>query len=224
MGGWRLGAKPKSRLIVAGKVESSSIRQLLESIEIRDDISDATTIITPNELSTIVDVVRVHSIGEVVFSGRDVRSEDIITALASLVDRTIVCRIAWTDDGYVMGSGGPGPDPVTELDRTIYGPSARRSKRIFDLLSSFVLFLFSPVLLVTGRAVWITHSVNVFIGKSTWVGIDGTHKQSRPSVIKAVENKDDRVRERLKLAYARKYNWFEDLKLVLNALLLQSVN
>ena len=224
MGGWRLGAKPKSRLIVAGKVESSSIKQLLESIEIRDGISDATTSITPNELSTLQDVVRVHSIGEVVFSGRDVRSEDIITALASLVNSTIVCRIAWTDDGYVMGSGGPGPDPVTELDRTIYGPSARRSKRIFDLLSSFILFVFSPILLVTGRAVWITHSVNVFFGKSTWIGLDGIHNQSRPSIIKAVENEDDRVRERLKLAYARKYNWFEDLKLVLNALLLQSVN
>jgi len=224
MGGWRLGATPKSRLIVAGKVESSSIKQLLESIEIRDGISDATISITPNELSTLLDVVRVHSIGEVVFSGRDVRSDDIITALSSLVNRTIVCRIAWTDDGYVMGSGGPGPDPVTELDRTIYGPSAQRSKRIFDLFSSFIIFVFSPILLVTGRAVWITHSVNVFLGKSTWVGLDGINNQSRPSIIKAVENEDDRVRERLKLAYARKYNWFEDLKLVLNALLLQSVN
>ena len=63
LGGWRLGAKPKSRLIVAGKDESLSIQQLLESIELREGISDATTVITPNELTTIVDVVRVHSIG-----------------------------------------------------------------------------------------------------------------------------------------------------------------
>ena len=158
------------------------------------------------------------------FSGRDVRSEDIITVLAALVDKAVVCRIAWTDDGYVMGSGGPGPDPVTELDRAIYGPSARRSKRIFDLFSSFILLLVSPLLFVFKRSNWIAYSFWVFLGKSTWVGLDGVHKQSRPSIIYAVENDDDRVRERLNLAYARKYNWFEDLKLVLNALLLQSVN
>ena len=224
LGGWRLGAKPKSRLIVAGKEESRSIKQLLESIELREGISEATNVITPNELSTIVDVVRVHSIGEIVFSGRDVRSEDIITVLASLVDKAVVCRIAWTDDGYVMGSGGPGPDPVTELDRAIYGPSARRSKRIFDLFSSFILLLIFPLLFVFKRSDWIAYSFRVFLGKATWVGLDGDHKHSRPSIIYAVENDDDRVRERLNLAYARKYNWFEDLKLVLNALLLQSVN
>ena len=118
---WRFGAKPKSRLIVAGKEESRSIKQLLDSIELREGISEATHVIPSHELNTIVDVVRVHSIGEIVFSGRDVRSKDIITVLASLLDKTVVCRIAWTDDGYVMGSGGPGPDPVTELDRAMYG-------------------------------------------------------------------------------------------------------
>ena len=224
LGGWRLGAKPKSRLLVAGEDESRSMKQLLESIELREGISEATHVIRPNEISTIVDVLRVHSIGEIVFSGRDVRSEDIITVLASLVDKTVVCRIAWTDDGYVMGSGGPGPDPVTELDRAIYGPSARRSKRIFDLFSSFILLLVFPLLFVFKRSDWIAYSFRVFLGKSTWVGLDGVHKQSRPSIIYAVENDDDRVKERLNLAYARKYNWFEDLKLVLNALLLQSVN
>ena len=224
LGGWRLGAKPKSRLLVAGEDESRSMKQLLESIELREGISEATHVIRPNEISTIVDVLRVHSIGEIVFSGRDVRSEDIITVLASLVDKTVVCRIAWTDDGYVMGSGGPGPDPVTELDRAIYGPSARRSKRIFDLFSSFILLLVFPLLFVFKRSDWIAYSFWVFLGKSTWVGLDGVHKQSRPSIIYAVENDDDRVKERLNLAYARKYNWFEDLKLVLNALLLQSVN
>ena len=224
LGGWRLGAKPKSRLLVAGEDESRSMKQLLESIELREGISEATHVIRPNEISTIVDVLRVHSIGEIVFSGRDVRSEDIITVLASLVDKTVVCRIAWTDDGYVMGSGGPGPDPVTELDRAIYGPSARRSKRIFDLFSSFILLLVFPLLFVFKRSDWIAYSFKVFLGKSTWVGLDSVHKQSRPSIIYAVENDDDRVKERLNLAYARKYNWFEDLKLVLNALLLQSVN
>ena len=84
--------------------------------------------------------------------------------------------------------------------------------------------LFFPLLFVFRRSKWIAYAFKVFLGKATWVGLKGVHKQSRPNIVNAVENDDVRVRERLNLAYARKYNWFEDLKLVLNALLLQSVN
>ena len=222
IGGWRLNSKPTSRLIIAFPTESTAISNMLDSVELRGDISDSTTVISPDEINTIFDVVRVKSIGEVVFSGRDVSATDIITALSSLVNKTVVCRIAWTDDGSVMGAGGPGPDPVTELDRAIYGPSARRSKRILDLLTSFTLLLLSPLLIISGRSLWISRSFRVLMGKATWVGIDAPGEESRPSVFNAVESDDDRIRERLNLAYARKYNWFEDLKLVLRALFIRS--
>ena len=222
IGGWRLNAKPTSRLIIAFPTESTAISNMLDSVELRGDISDSTTVISPDEINTIFDVVRVKSIGEVVFSGRDVSATDIITALSSLVNKTVVCRIAWTDDGSVMGAGGPGPDPVTELDRAIYGPSARRSKRILDLLTSFTLLLLSPLLIISGRSLWISRSFRVLMGKATWVGINAPGEESRPSVFNAVESDDDRIRERLNLAYARKYNWFEDLKLVLRALFIRS--
>jgi len=222
IGGWRLNAKPTSRLIIAFPTESTAISNMLDSVELRGDISDSTTVISPDEINTIFDVVRVKSIGEVVFSGRDVSATDIITALSSLVNKTVVCRIAWTDDGSVMGAGGPGPDPVTELDRAIYGPSARRSKRILDLLSSLSFLLLSPLLIISGRSLWVSRSFRVLMGKATWVGIDSPGEESRPSVFNAVESDDDRIRERLNLAYARKYNWFEDLKLVLRALFIRS--
>ena len=222
LGGWRLNAKPTSRLIIASPTESTAISNMLESVELRGNISESTTVIGPDEINTVFDVVRIKSIGEVVFSGRDVSATDIITALSSLVNKTVVCRIAWTDDGSVMGAGGPGPDPVTELDGAIYGPSARRSKRILDLLSSLTLLLFSPLLILSGRSPWISRSFRVLLGKATWVGIDAPGKESRPSVFNAVENDDDRIKERMNLAYARKYNWFEDLKLVFRALLIRS--
>ena len=222
LGGWRLNAKPTSRLIIASPTESTAISNMLDSVELRGDILESTTVIGPDEINTVFDVVRVKSIGEVVFSGRDVSATDIITTLSSLVNKTVVCRIAWTDDGSVMGAGGPGPDPVTELDRAIYGPSARRSKRILDFLSSFTLLLFSPLLILSGRSPWISRSFRVLTGKATWVGIDAPGKKSRPSVFNAVENDDDRIRERMNLAYARKYNWFEDLKLVFRALFIRS--
>ena len=227
LGSWRLNAKPTSRLIIAHPTESLAISKMLDSVEHRAGISDSTTIITPDEIDSIVDQVRIKSIGEVVFSGRDVNASAIITALASLVNKTVVCRIAWTDDGSVMGAGGPGPDPVTELDRAIYGPSARRSKRIFDLVSSVLLLLSAPLLIISGRSLWLSRSLRVILGTSTWVGIEdysssNQKSDSRPSIFNAVENSDERMRERMTLAYARKYNWFEDMKLVVLALLKKS--
>ena len=175
----------------------------------------------------MLDYIRIHKIDEVIFSGRDVTASAIITSLAS-ISGSVVSRIAWTDDGSVMGSGGPGPDPVIELDGAIYGPSARRSKRLLDISLSIALIILTPILVLTGRWRWVLRSFSVGLGFKTWVGINipGTNKGafSKPFVVLAVDYEDIRVRERLSLSYARQYHPFEDMKLVLNSLLLQNEN
>jgi GT2 family glycosyltransferase len=225
-GGWRLGKAPANRLVVASNSEAQSIYSLLQSLEPNASTSESLTSLTlsPSDIDSISDYVRIHKIGEVIFSGRDVTAMAIISSLSTLSEKQLVCRIAWTDDGSVMGAGGPGPDPVTELDRAIYGPSARRSKRLFDLAFSIFLITLSPLLLISGRARWIADAFRVFLGRKTWVGINilGIKKGafSRPYVVLAVDSDDVRVRERLSLSY----HPFEDLKLVLNSLLLRNEN
>ena len=225
-GGWRLGQKASNRLVVALSEEAKSIYTLLESLE-SNTSSKTNYSIEPKEIDSISDFIRIHKIGEVVFSGRDVTASAIITSLSS-ISGGVVCRIAWTDDGSVMGSGGPGPDPVTELDGAIYGPYARRSKRILDISLSILFILLSPLLVLTGRWKWVGRAFSVGLGFKTWVGINipGTNKGafSKPFFVLAVDSDDIRVRERLSLSYARQYHPFEDLKLVLNALLLQNEN
>lgn len=224
-GGWRLGKKPQNRLIVAGKEEFDEINKLINLME--PDFEGSTCIsmeLMPKDLNTLVDAVRVHKIGEVIFSGREVSSKDIISALALLSGKQVHSRIAWTEDGSIVGAGGPGP--LTELDQAIYGPGSRRSKRIFDLSMSLFMILFSPLLLVLGRYIWIGRAFKVILGKFTWVGIDvpeiknGTF--SKPYFILAADNKDVRMKERLSLTYVKQYHPIEDLKLVLNSLLLQN--
>ena len=83
-------------------------------------------------------------------------------------------------------------------------------------------------MLLTGRLKWVFSAFQVLLGMKTWVGINipGTNKGafSKPFVVLAVDSDDIRVRERLSLSYARQYHPFEDLKLVLNSLLLQNEN
>jgi len=225
-GGWRLGKKVSNRLVIANPDEADSIYTLLNSLEPHLESQEHTRmVLTPSNLSSINDFVRIHKIGEVIFSGRDVTASSIITSLSS-ISGSVVCRIAWTDDGSVMGAGGPGPDPLTELDGAIYGPSARRSKRLLDIGLSILLITLSPILLLTRRFKWVISAFKVLFGINTWVGINipGTNKGafSKPFVVLAVDSDDIRVRERLSLSYARQYHPFEDLKLVLNSLLLQN--
>ena len=229
LGGWRLGKPSVNRLVVGNKEETKAILQLLDKVDPQDEDSECITcIMAPSELNSIVDYVRVHRIGEVVFSGRDVTASEIISALSSLSGKILHCRIAWSDDGSLVGAGGPSPDPVTELDRAIYGASAKRSKRLFDIISSLCLIIFSPLLLISLRFRWVLNAFHVLFGSKTWVGIDipGTKSGAftRPYILKAFDSKDIRVSERLSLSYARYYHWFEDLKLVLNSLLLQNEN
>ena len=227
-GGWRLGKKVSNRLVVASEDEAKSIYSLLSSIEPKfKTVNHSDEIMLPDELSSLSDYVRIHNIGEVIFSGRDVTASSIITSL-SAVSGTTLCRIAWTDDGSVMGSGGSGPDPVTELDGAIFGVAARRYKRLLDLGLSLLFIILSPLLIISGRWRWVVNAFKVGLGFKTWVGINipGTNKGafSKPFVVLAFDSDDIRVRERLSLSYARRYHPFEDLKLVLNSLLLQNEN
>ncbi len=227
-GGWRLGKKVSNRLVVASEDEAKSIYSLLSSLEPKfKTVNHSDEIMSPDDLSSLSDYVRIHNIGEVIFSGRDVTASSIITSL-SAVSGTTLCRIAWTDDGSVMGSGGLGPDPVTELDGAIYGVAARRYKRLLDISLSLLFIIVSPLFIIIGRSRWVVNAFKVGFGFKTWVGmnIPGTTKGafSKPFVVLAVDSDDIRVRERLSLSYARQYNPFEDLKLVLNSLLLQNEN
>lgn len=226
-GGWRMGKKPLNRLIVAGKEEFEEISMLINSMEPEFESSKCLSLeLMPEDLAVLVDSVRVHGIGEVIFSGREVSSKEIISALGVLTGQQVHSRIAWTEDGSLVGVGGPGP--LTELDGAIYGPGSRRSKRLFDLAMSIFMLIVSPLLLISGRAAWVGRAAKVLLGRYTWVGIDlleinkGTFAQ--PYFILATDNKDVRVKERLSLSYVNQYHPIEDLKLVLNSLLLQNQN
>ncbi|MAO46429.1 MAG: glycosyl transferase family 2 [Crocinitomicaceae bacterium] len=228
-GQWRLGKRVSNRLLVASPAEADSICSLLNTLEPQSKSPQhKTSILDPSNVTSLSEFTRIHNIGEVIFSGRDVTANAIISSLASISSLQIVCRIAWTDDGSVMGSGGPGPDPVTELDGAIYSPSARRSKRLLDIALSLLLIVLSPLLFISARFKWVKNAFSVLLGFKTWVGINipGINQEafSKPFVILAVDSDDIRVRERLSLSYARQYHPFEDLKLVLNSLLLQNEN
>ena len=68
----------------------------------------------------IEEAIQIHKLDEVVFSGRDVRIDTIVEALPMLGNRRVKCRIAWTDVGNVMSSGGAAREPFVAFQRGLH--------------------------------------------------------------------------------------------------------
>ena len=127
----------------------------------------------------IEEAIQIHKLDEVVFSGRDVRIDTIVEALPMLGNRRVKCRIAWTDVGNVMSSGGAAREPFVAFQRGLHLPEVARTKRTFDVVFSVVMIVSSPVLIVARKVGWITMAWKVLIGQCTWVS-PGNLKTVKP--------------------------------------------
>ena len=120
-------------------------------------------------LRDVEEAVQIHNIDEVVFSGKDVRTESIVDALPMLGKHGVKCRIAWTDVGDVMSSGGASREAFVAFQRGLHRPEVARSKRVFDVVFAFLVLFTAPAMWATGRIDWVRFSVRVIVGNFTWV-------------------------------------------------------
>ena len=164
------------------------------------------------------EVIRIHDLDEVVFSGRDVPTDIIVAALPILGRSHVKCRIAWTDVGDVMSSGGASREVFVAFQRGLHLPEVARSKRAFDVVSSVLLLLCSPWLLLSQRKPWVAASWGVLVGRSTWVSPGQLHSLV-PYHFSATQGLSGRPAERKAFTHAQDYHWRKDLSVVADALI-----
>ena len=108
----------------------------------------------------VEEAVQIHNVDEVVFSGRDVRTESIVAALPMLGRMGVKCRIAWTDVGDVMSSGGASREAFVAFQRGLHRPEVARTKRVFDVVLVALVVGMAPVLWFTRRkGDWVRFSM-----------------------------------------------------------------
>ena len=166
----------------------------------------------------IEEAIQIHKLDEVVFSGRDVRIDTIVEALPMLGNRRVKCRIAWTDVGNVMSSGGAAREPFVAFQRGLHLPEVARTKRTFDVVFSVVMIVSSPVLIVARKVGWITMAWKVLIGQCTWVS-PGNLKTVKPHLFDAFQDLQGRAAIRKAFTHAQDYHWRKDLAVVVDALI-----
>lgn len=105
-------------------------------------------------------------------------------------------------------------------------PSERRKKRFFDIFSSMLLLLLSPILFWLQKRKWkfLKNTFQVMLGLKTWVGYSNGHNEHLPKLKKGVlstngikkkEFHTESIEQELNLRYAKNYTYYEDLDILL---------
>ena len=228
----------RNAIIVAGTEESGRIRELInrskDHLNILGTVSpiDANQALLPGFLgrvSQLEDLVRVYQVKEIIFSAQDVPFS-VFTGSMTKLGPSLRYMLAASTTMNIVGSMSrdtEGESYAIRIHFNLSDPSSGRSKRIFDIVSSFLLLITSPILLIfiRGKLAFYKNAIQVLMGKMTWVSyhpFDPTIT-SLPPIPKGIlhpayphgETDLTRRLQHIHYVYARDYHWTTDFSIVI---------
>lgn len=224
----------RSCIIVGGEEEAMRVKQLYQSLG-STQIETLTN--TSPDIGRLDDTIRYYNADEVVFCSKDLPIQDIIDMMTHLGNmpnrrRQVEYKIAPSDSSFIIGSNSihRTEDLYTEEIRTIADPLNRRNKRLFDMFSSLLLILLSPLLLPFQRhkRSYYAHCWQVLTGRKSWVGVSPAQSNREQGIsatrdgIFAPEDALTRrsaslspeLKQRLHLRYLRNYKLTTDMQIL----------
>ena len=217
--------RTRSCIIVGGEEEVARVSQLYQSL---GGTQIETLVDACPDVRRLNDTIRYYNADEVVFCSKDLPIQAIINLMTQLGDlpgkhRQVEYKIAPTDSDFIIGSDSihRAEDLYTEEIRTIADPLNRRNKRLFDIWTSFLLLLFSPLMLPFQRHKrdYYTHCWQVLIGKKSWVGVTNTHTRKgifapEDALPRRAATISPELKQRLHLRYLRNYKLTTDMQIL----------
>ncbi len=184
-------------------------------------------------LNQLNEAIQVHKLDEVIFCAKDISSNKIIETMESLSYKDTEFKIAPPESLFILGSSSidsPGQLYLIDIN-SLNKPENIRNKRVFDVISSLILLATSPllILLVKSPLRMFGNIINVFKGKSTWVGYSKSFeiKNELPILKSGILSPLDRfnaldleeeTKERINLQYAKDYHLLNDLAILIKGL------
>jgi GT2 family glycosyltransferase len=137
-------------------------------------------------MDQIDEIVRVHRLDEIVFCSKDLSSKRIIRIMTRLIGSSVDFKIAPPESHSVIGSNSinTSGDLYTIHFNSIGKESNRRTKRLFDVVSSFLLLITFPLwfLFVKGHFNSVGNTLWVLLGFRTWVGYLTAEDEEQPDL------------------------------------------
>lgn len=229
--------KQKRVAVVAAEAESKRIADLIVSSGLK---IDNVGYVSPDDsvhhqfylgnIHQLPEIIRINKIDELIFSSEDIPSQEIIRIMLDLNDLNIDYKIAPPESFSIIGSNSistSGDLYVVNIN-SIAKDNNRQNKRVFDLVSSLVLLLISPVLIwvIPEKAGFFRNIFTVLFGRKSWVGYCSGNQSHLPHIKQGIlspaslfsEAIHDKKRDELNILYAKNYRLVNDLEIVLKAL------
>ena len=185
------------------------------------------------EINQLDEIIQIHKLDEVIFCAKDLSSYRIIETMESMSSFDTEFKIAPPESLFILGSSSidfPGDLYLIGIN-SLNKPKNLRSKRLFDVFTSVALLITSPilVLIVKRPANMFKNIVKVFKGNFTWVGYSETFKinndlpQLKSGILSPLDrfsdsNIKEETKNRINIQYAKDYNLFSDLTILLKGL------
>ncbi len=228
----------KRFLIVGEQSEAERVSNLLRNTTLTPSFLG---ILTPNksdsknvigDLSQIEDIISIYEINEVVFCAHDIPSSKIIDLMGILQDKDVDYKIAPPESLSIIGSNSintSGDIYVLNLNSITLAKN-KRKKRFFDIISSLILFVFSPLIVIFNLN-FIKLFRNIFqvlFGKKSWIGVNpnGTFDEKRYKLKKSVIFSTDILKikelnkeiiDKANEAYCRDFKISKEIQMVLKS-------
>lgn len=230
------GVKNKTFGIVGSENEAERVEEILENstnqVEriFRVSPSSEKEQGTIGSIDQLDQIVHIYKIDELIFCAKDSSAERIIYWMSQIASDDLEFKIAQPNSLYLIGSNSvdtAGDVYLLEIDK-ISETGQKRNKRTFDVITSLLFLIFSPLVswFVEKPTVFIKNLVAIFIGQKSFVGYipEEEIKPSKlpkiregvlhPSDISQNQNMPLETKYKLNLLYARDYTVWKDVQLV----------
>jgi hypothetical protein len=176
------------------------------------------------------EIVDVYGIDEIIFCARDIASNSIINCMSMISGKEVEYKIAPPESMFIIGSSSVnsvGELYVIDLN-SISDRKNKRNKRLFDVLTSVVLLIISPIIIWFQKKPFALYK-NIFLilsGKYSWVSyylINTISHHQLPRIKKGIlsplnalrdPNLDEATVSRLNSLYAKDYHIYTDLNIL----------
>ena len=183
-------------------------------------------------ISQIKEIIEIYKIDEVIFCAKNMTPQEIIDKMSELKASEVDYKIAPPESLYIIGSNSidtSGDLYVVNIN-SISNFSNKRNKRFFDILTSVLLLILSPIFIFFAENIpgFYKNLFLVFWGFKSWVGYYKNEESSKlPAIRNGVLNPCDAFKKkilnnemikRLNMIYARDYKITNDINIVIKGI------
>ena len=238
-GEWRISSQKVKQIAIIGSLsECKRVKEIVlnqsPSLEIKGFVSsynDEHTDFHFGRIENIDQIIKDSSINELIFCLKDMDIHQVMKVM-NKVGQNIEYKIIGDEANSIIGSKSKnyrGELYSIDFNFKINQKRYRRAKRLFDIVTSFIFLLFSPIIsLFQIRPVQsIKNAYEVLIGNKSWVSYHLSNQYSdifpkiRPGILhplsgKNVDELDPKQVEKVDLHYAKNYSWNMDLNILIS--------